>query len=713
MTGTNNQTIPDSLIEQVQRGSAQMTESKAIALAAELYGRGKYNQAVKVCHQILQHKSTLADAHNILGVALSALGNGKQAIAALKRATKLAPRISSYHANLGEILRINGNTGEATVHLTEALKLQPANAQAHNNLGIIYYEKADYERAVEEYREALKYDPAMPEAWNNLGNSLRHLEDKAGAQDAYEKALGLRQIYPEAYNNLGTLLREQEKTEQAEHALRKAIAQNPRYTDAYVNLAGICHAEGEDVEALRLLGEVLKFAPKHVKTLLLVARVQSKRGSHELAEQACRIALAQEPANAEAMMVLGQVLHDTDRFDAAVDQLSKAVKADPTNAEVLNFYGVTLKSVGRLEEARDCILKAIDLNEKMFGSYANLNDVYTFTKDDPYFIKIESLLKDGGYEAKRSLPLHYAYAKGLEDTGDYERALDHYIAGGKIKRSMLNYVEEDTFGFFDRIKETFPAEIFANRPFAGNPSDRPIFIVGMPRSGSTLVEQILSAHPEIHGAGEVKYLSNSLHALRDRFPSLSRYPDMVSELTEGQYGALAQDYLGRISNQAGSAARITDKLLTNYYFVGLIHLLFPNARIINTRRNPIDNCLSAFTKLFKDDMPHSYDLGELGRYYKKYEELMEHWNKVLPEGVMMTVVYEDVVSDTEGLARKLIDFVGLPWDESCLKFHESTRPVKTASVAQVRKPIYTGSVERWRRYGPGLAPLIEALGLEA
>lgn len=713
MTRSNDLAISDQLIEKVQRGSAEMTEKQAIALAAELYGRGRFKQAVNVCRQILQHKSSLADAHNILGVSLSALGNGKQAIAALKRATKISPKTSSYHANLGEVLRVNGNAGEAIVHLIEALKLQPANAQAHNNLGIIYYEKGDYARAVEEYREALKHDSALPEAWNNLGNSLRMLKDYAGAQHAYEQALGLRQVYPEAYNNLGTLLREQDKAEQAEHALRKAIAQNPRYTDAYVNLAGICHAEGQDVEALRLLGEVLKYAPKHVKTLLMVARVQTKRASYALAEQACRLALAEEPGSAEALMVLGQIMHETDHYEAAVDLMSKAAAADPTNAEVMNFYGVTLKSVGRLDEARDCILKAIDLNEKMFGCYANLNDVYTFTKDDPYFAKIEALLNDGDHDLKRSLPLHYAYAKGLEDIGQHERALEHYIAGGKIKRSMLNYVEEETFGFFDRIKEAFPAELFANRPFAGNPNEQPVFIVGMPRSGSTLVEQILSAHPQVHGAGEVKYLSNSMHALRDRFPSLSRYPELVGELTEVQYGAFAEDYVQRISTHAGAATRITDKLLTNYFFVGLIHLLFPNARIINTRRNPIDNCLSAFTKLFKDDMPHSYDLGELGRYYRKYDDLMGHWNAVLPAGVVKTIVYEDVVNDTERLAHELIDFVGLPWDESCLKFHESSRPVKTASVAQVRKPIYSGSVDRWRRYGAGLAPLIAALDLDA
>ncbi len=180
----------------------------------------------------------------------------------------------------------------------------------------------------------------------------------------------------------------------------------------------------------------------------------------------------------------------------------------------------------------------------------------------------------------------------------------------------------------------------------------------------------------------------------------------------GQFAAVAEGYLGIVSNMSETASRVTDKLLTNYYFVGLIHTLFPNAKIIHCMRNPVDTCLSAYTKLFKDDMPHSYDLGELGRYYLKYEEVMDHWRKVLPEGVMMDIQYEELVADVEGRARSLIDFCGLEWDENCLAFHESTRPVKTASVSQVRKPLYNTSVERWKRYGDRLNPLIDALEMD-
>jgi hypothetical protein len=236
-----------------------------------------------------------------------------------------------------------------------------------------------------------------------------------------------------------------------------------------------------------------------------------------------------------------------------------------------------------------------------------------------------------------------------------------------------------------------------------------VFIVGMPRSGSTLVEQILSSHPDVYGAGEVKHLSRALGQLRDRFPSLPKYPEMAEKVTPAQLDIVAKNYQQALAQGAGNAKRITDKLLTNYFFLGLINLLFPKAHVIHTRRDPVDTCLSGFTKLFKDDMPHSYDLGELGRYYGKYRELMEHWEKVLPAGFMTTVVYEDVVADTEKEAKRLIEFLGLPWNDKCVDFHKSDRPVKTASVAQVRKPIYKTSVARWKKYGPGLQPLVDAI----
>jgi tetratricopeptide (TPR) repeat protein len=700
----------EEMIQKIQSGSMRMTEQDALSIAGQLYGRGRLNQAERVCRQIIKHQPSLADAHSILGVVLNAQGNAKDAIASLKRAVKLAPKIASYRSNLGEVQRQSGNLADAIVSLQEAIELDPANAQAYNNLGITRFDSSNFEEAVENYRKAIELDPQFSEAHNNLGNALRRLGQFDEAMESYQNALAYREQYPEAYNNMGTLLREMDKADQAEHAFRKALQQNPAYVEAHNNLAALYHQQKKEVDALRQLGEALKLAPTDKRALILTARIQSRRGNCVAAEQACRLVLQDEPENAEALTVLGQVLHELDRYDEALDVLEKAAEYAPRNPETLNFYGVALKSVGRLDDAREQILKGVEINPGMYGAYANLNDLVDFSKEKELFDRIETIMESSeGVNPEVLLPLHYAYAKALDDTGQHEKALEHYIAGGKLKRAQLEYDEAETFKFFDDIKQAFPAEIFKNRPYEGNPTDRPLFIVGMPRSGSTLAEQILSSHKDVYGAGEVKYFSQALHKLRDRFPSLSRYPQMVSELKSNHFKLVADGYEEALFKNAGKAKIVTDKLLTNYFFVGLLNLMFPHARFLNTRRDPVDSSLSAFTKLFKDDMPHSYDMGEMGRYYRQYDALMKHWEKVLPKGVLKVVEYEKVVADTEKEAREIIEFLGLKWDDKVLEFHKSKRPVKTASVAQVRKPIYKTSVKRWKKYGKGLQPLVDAI----
>ena len=706
----------DETIAKAQHGRVNITPAKAIEMAGQLYSRGQYGQAERVCSQILAARPGNADAHNILGVSLGALGRMDEAIAELKRAVKINGQAASYHANLGEILRQAKRLDEAADAVAEAIKLDPNNAQAQNNLGIIHYERRQFRDAVTCYRRALELRPNMAEALNNLGNALRLTGDIDGSIHAYQEALTQRAVYPEVYNNLGTLLQQDRKFEEAEHALRKAIQQNPRYVEAHNNLAQLLSSQKQDVEALRVLGEALKFAPANVQTLLLTAKIQLRRNALQAAEQAVKLALKEEPDNPEVLTVLGQIYHETDRYEAALEVLDKAVEKTPDNPEALNFYGVALKSVGRLEEAREHILKALKINDAMYGAYANLNDLVDFSEGvgEELFNRMEAIFESvKNPEADQFLALHFAYAKALDDRGQHEKALDHYITGGRMKRTQLDYKESDTHGFFDAIRAAFPKEVFENRKFEGLDDERPVFIVGMPRSGSTLVEQILSSHPDIYGAGEVKHLSRALGMLRDRFPSLPKYPEMMGKITPAQLDIVAKNYQQALAQGAGDSKRITDKLLTNYFFLGLINLLFPNAKVINTRRDPVDTCLSGFTKLFKDDMPHSYDLSELGRYYGKYRELMEHWEKVLPEGFMTVVQYEDVVADTEKEAKRLIAFLGLPWNEKCVDFHKSDRPVKTASVAQVRKPIYKTSVERWKKYGPGLQPLVDAIGGKA
>ena len=688
-----------------------MTAAKAIETAGRLFSQGRYGHAASLAQQILKNHPHQPDALNILGVSLNAQGKPKEGLAMIREAIKRAPNQAIFYANLGEIERQQRHINEARQALEKAVQLDPKQASAHNNLGILHFEKREFKKAVECYKKAVEANPRFAEAYNNLANASRYIGEHDKALGYYHKALQFREIYPEAYNNLGTLLRDQGKVPEAEHAYRKAMMQNPKYMEAYNNLAQLLYMNNRDQDALRVLSDALRVDENHPVTLTLTARVQTRRGNYPAAEEAARRALKAEPKHAEAMVALGQLFHETDRYDEAVKMLEQAIEIAPNSPEARNFYGVALKSVGRLEDGKEQILKALELNSNNYGAYANLNDLVDF-KDAPELVeKMEAIFAaNKNHEDPRLMALHFGFGKALEDIGQHPRALDHYLKGAKMKRALLTYNEQDTFKFFDSIMETFNAEVFKNRPFRGLPNDKLIFIIGMPRSGSTLCEQILSSHPAVYGAGEVKYLARAMGQIRDRFPSMARYPQMFNEMEPFHFETIGRSYMQQILKGAGDARKITDKLLTNYFFVGLLNIMFPNAKFVHTMRNPVDTCLSAFTKLFKDDMPHSYDFGELGRYYRKYQEIMAHWHKVVPEGTIMDVQYEDAVADTEGYARRLIDFVGLEWDPACVEFYKSKRPVKTASVAQVRKPVYTASVERWRRYGEGLQPLVDSLG---
>jgi tetratricopeptide (TPR) repeat protein len=695
-----------------EAGGKRMLVTEAIATAGKLVTAGRMEQAENLVRQVLKARPNLPDAHNILGVILHRKGQTDEAVASVRRAIKLNGSAPNYFANLGEMERSRGHLDVAVAALTRAVKLNPQSAQAINNLGIVCYDRREFAKAEQHYRRAIAIDDNYAEAHNNLGNALRALGKFDEAIREYERAIEIRENYPEAYNNMGTVFRDQQKLEQADASYRRAIAFRPNYLDALNNLSGVLVSQKKYEDGIRILGDALKLSPNHVGTLINLARAHSARGAYPLAYRAIQQALKMEPENVEVLTLAGQICHDLDNFEGSIEHFEKSLKLKPKNIEALNFYGVALKSVGRLEDARNTFIRALEVQPRAIGTYSNLVDLEKFTPDNPLFQAMKRIVERvKNPESTPYMALHFALGKAYDDMGEYQKAFHHVSVGAKLKRATLTYNEAEVFAFFDEIKRVFTKEFINRHDIPANPTSIPIFIVGMPRSGSTLTEQIISAHPRIFGAGEIKNMSFAIAALRLKFPSLPKFPALAAVAKPSQIATIGKNYLSAIAKISNSAERVTDKLLTNFFFAGLIHMMFPNAKIVHTMRNPVDSCLSTWTKLFKDDMPHSYDLGELGRYHRKYQDLMEHWRQVLPATAFMDVQYEDVVADPETNARRIIDFLGLEWDPRCLKFHESDRPVKTASVSQVRKPIYKTSVERGRRYGDKLNPLIEALGL--
>jgi hypothetical protein len=305
--------------------------------------------------------------------------------------------------------------------------------------------------------------------------------------------------------------------------------------------------------------------------------------------------------------------------------------------------------------------------------------------------------------------LHFALGKAYDEIGRHADAFSHWQDGNALKRRAIAYDEAAAFRTMNRIEAVFSTEVVRRHENGGHPSAAPIFIVGMPRSGSTLIEQILASHPQVLGAGELKHFGRAVKWVQQISADHRPFPDLVLSLTQQQVHDLGERYLAALGRLPPSVVRVTDKMPMNFTFVGLIHLALPNAVIIHAYRDPVDTCLSCFSKLFADEQNYAYDLAELGRYYGHYRKMMSHWSRVLPSGRILDVRYEDVIADLEGQARRIVAHCGLEWDPRCLAFHQTVRPVRTASAVQVRQPLYNSSVARWHPYKDFLQPLLSEL----
>jgi Tfp pilus assembly protein PilF len=472
---------------------------------------------------------------------------------------------------------------------------------------------------------------------------------------------------------------------------------------------GLRAYQGLDFDAAaQLLRRALEIDPANGRALAYLALVLLDRDRAEEAETAGRSALALRPEDPDVLNAMGRVLARQDRPEEALALFRRALALVPDFADAHNNMGIVLVELGELAAARDALRKAVTLDPRHAGAYMNLAEALRFEPGDPHLAAMESLARDAkSLTETQQMHLHFALGKALSDVGDAARSIRHMLEGNRLKRSHVAYDEASVLGAFDRIRRTFTPSLLAEKAGHGDPSPLPIFILGMPRSGTTLVEQILASHPLVHGAGELEDFARIVESLRH---SIGAFPESAAALGARESRAIAERYLEGLRARAGASERVTDKMPSNFYFVGLIHLALPGASIVHVRRDPVDTCLSCFSKLFASPQDHTYDLAELGRYYRKYAELMAHWRAVLPPGRMLEVRYEELVADFEPEARRIVAHCGLDWDEACRQFHRTARPVRTASASQVRQPIYGSAVGRGSVRREFLAPLMRELG---
>ena len=471
-----------------------------------------------------------------------------------------------------------------------------------------------------------------------------------------------------------------------------------------------CHRAGRLTEAVahyeRILGLKPDFAQVHNNRGLALAELDRL----EEAAAAYRRALDLRPGDPQTLCNLGVVLARLDRSDQAEASFRRAIAADPGFAGAWNNLGLTLKEQGRLLEAARVLEHAIRLSPREPSYYDNLAAVRPFTARDLYLTALEGMAgADGSMPPAKRMHLHFALAKAHEQIGRRDSAFRHLLAANALKRSQVAYDEAATLDQINRTRALFSRDFIRDRRGAGATSPLPVFIVGMPRSGTTLIEQILASHPQVFGGGELGLFEQSFNAVGSRLPQAPAFPEIAPAMLADDFRALGTAYHQKLRERAPEAARITDKMPGNFLFAGLIHLALPNATIIHAVRDPVDTCVSCFAEHFTHGQVQTYDLSELGRYYRHYQELMAHWHEVLPPGSIMDVHYEDLVADLEGTARRIVSHCGLAFDPRCLEFHRNDRTVRTASATQVRKPIYRTSVGRGRRFEKFLGPLLAGL----
>ncbi|HUO99071.1 MAG TPA: sulfotransferase [Rhizomicrobium sp.] len=573
------------------------------------------------------------------------------------------------------VLRLQQGHAEESLALTaRALALDPQSAEALSNLATALHVMRRHEEAIGHYTKALAHDPEFAEAHYGLGTSLMALRRLEESVRAFERALAIDPDYVEALCGLGAALQDLKRPEPSSRAFLRAAALAPDLADAHHGLGLAWSALHRDEDAVASFGR----------------------------------AIALRPGSAEAHNHLGLALQKLDRYGEALASYDAALALRPDYAEVLVNRGKALAELGRGPEADEAFERAFRLDPAKPGSCHALAMARTVAPGDECVAALEKLLAgESALRPEERVLVHFALGKAYGDLGERDRGFEHILTANAIKRGLTPYDEKATLATIEAIGAAFTPEFVERLRGAGHPSGAPVFIVGMPRSGSTLTEQILASHPAVLARGErfdfaAAVRSAGLDATAADFPLRLRNIDRE------RLGAIGSDYVARISREAPAAARrITDKMLANFCAAGLIHLALPNARILHTRRDPVDTCLSCFSTMF--EQPFAYDLGELGRYYRTYERLMDRWRSILPAGVMMDVQYEDVVGDLEGQARRIVAHCGLEWSDRCLSFHEAARPVKTASVNQVRRAIYKSSVGRWRPDAGVLRPLLEAL----
>jgi tetratricopeptide (TPR) repeat protein len=689
--------------------------TELLTRARQAHQAGDLQTAEQLYLQILKAEPSNADASYLLGALCQALGKPEQAIAHLETAVRLRPNHAASHNHLGVVLAQQGKMDQAIACFQEAIRLEQLWAEAHTNLGHALREKGGIPKNAISFRQVPGRELDFAQLYSQLGNRLLFKKQLNEAAISFQQALNWKPDFAEAHNNLGVVYAEQGEANEAITSFQRAIRCKPDYADPHNNLSVILRRRGRFEAAEASVREALRLKPDYPEALNNLGITLREQERLEEAEASLREALRVKPDYADALNNLGLALKDQGKLAEAVACLEQASRLKSDFVEAHNNLGAALTEQGNVSEAIRCFQESLRLKPDYAQGYYNLAELaaenrYEFSARE--LGAIQGLVSAGHLSWKDASLLHYTLAIVLNKAKKDDEAFQHYREANDLQKQDLEqagtaFDPVQYRRFMDRVIAACNAEYFQRIRSFGIESALPVFIVGVPRSGTSLVEQILACHRLVFGGGERTDIKRTAKAIRRQLGIPDDYPECLARLDRKTVQALAEPYVERLQRLGGNAARVTDKLPGNFNYLGLIATLFPQARVLHCRRDPLDTCVSCFCQNFRN-ISYAQSLEHLGLHYREYERLMAHWHKVLPIPIL-DVSYEELVTDQEKVSREMIAFLGLAWDDRCLHFHENRRAVYTASKLQVRQPIYANSVGRWRRYERHLGPLLEAL----
>jgi tetratricopeptide (TPR) repeat protein len=685
-----------------------------MASGLRLHRAGRLDEAAEIYQAALEQDATNADACCLLGVVRNQQGEPEAAVELIERAVAMRPGVAGFHANLGLAWQSMGRLAESADEYGKALSVFPDDPAAHVNRGVVVRALGDKAQALQHFRRAAELNPRLAQARTNLGELLLELGRPHDALEHCQTALVLEPELVEAHINLGNVLRVLDRLPEATRSYLEALRLDPMRGHAAAGLGLTALRRHCPDEALDWLRRAVELEPTSIELLRYLAEAAALCKLYPEVQECCRRILKIDPTYALAQNVLGYIHHEEGEHVAALERYQTALKHDPHLAIAHHNLGVLLAEMGNLEEAEASLRTTLQLEPNHVMTLARLATILKAALPDTDLASIQRCLADPHLHPENRATLLFGLAQVQDAREQFAEAAacleqGNGLALAEQRRRGLIYDPSEHRQFVDATLAAFQPALFERLAGAGLDGPRPVFIIGLPRSGTTLLEQILASHPEVYGAGEVPLVRRSFEEIPEILGRAAPTLDLVPDWNVEMINELARRHDQRLRElDGGRAQRIVSKMHENYYYLGLIALMFPRAVVIHCRRDPRDVAFSCWIQNFSH-VAWANDFDHIATRFEEYRRLMKHWKSVLTTPIH-EVVYEEIVEDVEAVARRLVAACELDWHPACLEFHRTRRPVRTASMTQVRQPIYRSSVGRWKSYERELAGLFDRVG---